>query len=1827
MARPAFVCLENVDEIVSSDHMPILKAFVKWAGYRLQWSVVHDMSSLSPAHRRRWLAVMVRNDLSRESLCVLPGNLLAFPKDAWNDEKYEFPLPASLSSQLIIPEELYHAYGVVDFLPPAKVSDLPDHPSFQDVLKSRCTAVDDDLPTLVANYSAQHLLPIEFVKKAGLYADLVTDDGVTFRFQPPTRWASLLGNLHAIHWPQAVRDIFHQLGNSVSVPHAAVCLLVALQEIDIHDRYFDVTKIVEAVWKTRMTSDAAVCVENTQGYSLLSVHDLFNYYVIRNGISCFHAAHDILIQWEDGIVTTCQFPSGAEAFRVPMCIGIPSHLIAKFGVMIADGTIYSGDSILPEGTHCVKIVFLPAFSHGPLRQYGQPAISATLPWELNEGDDDGSPGLASPVRRVSQRRTPLCPVVVTLPSGVDMDMMVPDYFCLQQVMKQCGLNDDDLDAIQVLQGNDSCDLQDCIADYPDAHFTVVCNAERPEVTRMSHRIIEVIKPTGMTMFLDCNNTVTISERLLEEGFPDELVQSLRATQNGKMIPMTSRMWDCNLTPLRLRCFPLRGGGPPSQGKGKSKNEVDTLQHQDPWAGSKLPQPKIGARWEHLQLVPNHPFFEKATGQRLKQVSVMQLGPQQAGIAFTTKTGLFAIQAVAEKGTTVILLPASKGIGELRMNEKFVPLKPQQILVKDSTNDAPYMRVVLPVLLKGELDFKIHEPDNIINVDAAQYCEMVIEAHSLLISQATHAAMTEHPLEAFKRVVAAVGISMAEVAIYSYKKIAAQDGHLTHQAILKIPEGYLVTMLNASGKTELFTRQYVHQDSKLCHSVIPRFWPISQEDLRKILQLGQSLEDGFRGIALSKRGLAIRCDNKIIGRARSIIMQGDSRFSELNKDIVVRVMYLAHGFPFQMSHQAIIESTKQGAGCAPVPIRSFRMAGILTWILGFDDHPQSLQFVIKVDKGVHEILLTVQDSNKPAKQVRKQQNTKKNSKHETMDTPSAPSQHVPLQQAPVFHQNDSRITALEKKVANLEVNQSRLADKMDSRFDQMATQLQQVLTAVSVPQQSGRPRESPCFQLEQTMLLSNLGHMSLAVCKLFCFAPRGFDHTMGFPGEGPPWHLATINVGSLEKHKDAMIRGFHCTAYQETRITDCNKKHLSFSAADKGLHLECGPTMKYLSHGKAEWGGVAFTVEPGTGLPYSVDDDCTGNYASMLATNRAMGMWVATEDGTTVLVFNLYLLSGAPSDTDKHCRNDALIQLTLEVIAQHGAIPAIITADFQDMPHCYPALRDAFTAGLWHDLLIQQDGSDNISRPTTFARDKHWQNLEFSSSIDGILVNQHALPFVSSVEVKHALGLQHAFVIASFEFGNMNDRHRGFVWHPHAALDVTNLINEDGRNDLAERLWNDKFYALTENATDSEQLLKVAATQSLYSAALRSDRKDLSIGCSGTIDCEVAPPGSRFQPWRKLDGYEPALIPGAMTGASPTADRLVHSGQTESHLCRWCHKEKETMAHLAGNCEEVVRILGRPFLPMQDQPNLATHGIFEVPPCLLQSKNEWDGRDLPPLEVSESRITIWGDGSCINPEHFFTRTLGFAIVDCQGLLIYKFGQHDPLASSYKAELFALVAAVKTRGALLCYVTDCKSLKDTFEMVRDLGYIPANLPFAKWWNDVFNAAGFKEQCVLQMQWIKAHQFDANYGVIAPLFRNNKIADNYAHAAALESCPVAPQSFRTWRCLVVTHQAWLCKLLKLIASQKDQQREQTETHEIDDDDAADVSESVQLRNRFCNWDWTVPIEHYDWTCTNEPDPAPPSHWRFGLRAWSAWLGIAHGVSSEADCYGGTSQRMLQG
>lgn len=52
---------------------------------------------------------------------------------------------------------------------------------------------------------------------------------------------------------------------------------------------------------------------------------------------------------------------------------------------------------------------------------------------------------------------------------------------------------------------------------------------------------------------------------------------------------------------------------------------------------------------------------------------------------------------------------------------------------------------------------------------------------------------------------------------------------------------------------------------------------------------------------------------------------------------------AQGFPFVVSHQSIIEAVGQATKCFPVPLRSYKASGMITWILAFQDIPQIAAF--------------------------------------------------------------------------------------------------------------------------------------------------------------------------------------------------------------------------------------------------------------------------------------------------------------------------------------------------------------------------------------------------------------------------------------------------------------------------------------------------------------------------------------------------------------------------------------------------------------------------------------------------------------------------------------------------------------------------------------------------------------------------------------------------------------------------------------------------------------------------------------------------------------------
>lgn len=131
-----------------------------------------------------------------------------------------------------------------------------------------------------------------------------------------------------------------------------------------------------------------------------------------------------------------------------------------------------------------------------------------------------------------------------------------------------------------------------------------------------------------------------------------------------------------------------------------------------------------------------------------------------------------------------------------------------------------------------------------------------------------------------------------------------------------------------------------------------------------------------------------------------------------------------------------------------------MNGLNTWILGFQDEPATAKFSIKLEEQIHEVLLTVQTNAKPAKQLKRHMPGKTSFKKEPTNQATRATgiiQTAPIQSS---SSDDARFQVLENRVANLEVSQSKMADKMDSRFDQMASQLQQVISAVCP--QPGQP---------------------------------------------------------------------------------------------------------------------------------------------------------------------------------------------------------------------------------------------------------------------------------------------------------------------------------------------------------------------------------------------------------------------------------------------------------------------------------------------------------------------------------------------------------------------------------------------------------------------------------------------------------------------------------------------------------------------------------------------------------------------------------------------------
>lgn len=113
--------------------------------------------------------------------------------------------------------------------------------------------------------------------------------------------------------------------------------------------------------------------------------------------------------------------------------------------------------------------------------------------------------------------------------------------------------------------------------------------------------------------------------------------------------------------------------------------------------------------------------------------------------------------------SVVLLPGFKGLQGVDIPNNVKQMAPQQVVVEEPQSGAKCKRLVVPLVLCGDISFQVQD-SGAIPVASTKFAEVVLEAHAGLLNQQSSQIIQEHPLEGFKRPVASSGISMQEVSI-------------------------------------------------------------------------------------------------------------------------------------------------------------------------------------------------------------------------------------------------------------------------------------------------------------------------------------------------------------------------------------------------------------------------------------------------------------------------------------------------------------------------------------------------------------------------------------------------------------------------------------------------------------------------------------------------------------------------------------------------------------------------------------------------------------------------------------------------------------------------------------------------------------------------------------------------------------------------------------------------------------------------------------------------------------------------------------------------------
>ena len=269
----------------------------------------------------------------------------------------------------------------------------------------------------------------------------------------------------------------------------------------------------------------------------------------------------------------------------------------------------------------------------------------------------------------------------------------------------------------------------------------------------------------------------------------------------------------------------------------------------------------------------------------------------------------------------------------------------------------------------------------------------------------------------------------------------------------------------------------------------------------------------------------------------------------------------------------------------------------------------------------------------------------------------------------------------------------------------------------------------------------------AVWACLPFARLEFDHTLGFPGEGPEnMTLWSANIGSFRTNTGWKAWSADICCLQETRIGKTNLRSCSLDVKSRGLRLTTSDPLAVKWHKTGSitpCGGTAIIASEALIQPFDPASDQTGLYIGLFRTQRLNAAWIQVRPRCRALVISVYATTGASQDPHIHSRNDDLFSQVFAFVSQFGQIPVVLAGDLQADPMSYPSIANVVTFHNWHDPIAGVDSDGYSTRPLTFSRDGAFSGADdATSSIDAILLNQTAFFALESAEVVPIIGKQH-----------------------------------------------------------------------------------------------------------------------------------------------------------------------------------------------------------------------------------------------------------------------------------------------------------------------------------------------------------------------------------------------------------------------------------------------------------------------------------------------------